>query len=85
MVQNLKAVQTDLNSINLEKITPLEQSNVLMKVRETILDDGSEGVSVTAPSGITIYPSNGVYCLFGIITFIVGACGCLFVLAFANE
>jgi hypothetical protein len=38
--------------------TQLEQSNVLMKLRETILDHGKDGDSLTTPDGISIYPNN---------------------------
>lgn len=50
----------------LEGITPeagkLERTNVLMKLRETILDQKAEGgVVVTVPPGITRYPHNRLF------------------------
>ncbi|MBU1706175.1 hypothetical protein KKG19_05640 [Patescibacteria group bacterium] len=61
--QNLKASLGEL-----EKTTPqttqLERSNVLIKLRETLLDHG-QSVSVTQPSGISIYPNNVAYAWFG--------------------
>jgi len=41
-----------------EAATPLERSNVLMKLRETLLDNTREGVKVTYPQGLDVYPSN---------------------------
>jgi len=38
--------------------TPLEKSNVLMKLRETLLDDSSSGHNVTYPGGMSVYPYN---------------------------
>jgi len=61
---NLKEAEAELSTIN-EESAPLERSNMLMKLRETILDDNSEGgVVVTAPAGISIYPHNKLYCLW---------------------
>jgi hypothetical protein len=48
--------------------TPLEKSNMLMKLRETILDDGSDGVSVTVPNGISVYPSNTLIAIWGTLS-----------------
>lgn len=44
--------------------TELEKSNMLLKLRETLLDHDSDGESVTVPSGIALYPDNA---LFGIL------------------
>jgi len=42
--------------------TDLEKSNMLIKLRETLLDHGEKGVHVTCPEGISIYPYN-VFCM----------------------
>lgn len=52
--------------------TPLEKTNVLMKLRETLLDSGGEGDVVTLPDGISVYPYNKAYAytalgLFGLM------------------
>lgn len=39
----------------------LEKSNVLMKLRETILDETESGTKVTHPDWISIHPFNGTY------------------------
>lgn len=71
--QNLKASLGEL-----EKVTPqttqLERSNLLIKLRETLLDHG-QSVTITDPNGISIYPNNVVYALFGwlgLMFFIIG-------------
>ena len=46
--------------------TPLEKSNMLMKLRETILDEG-KGTHVTLPEGISRFPYNT---LCSVVTFI---------------
>jgi len=61
---NLKSAQTELEKVD-DETTQLERTNVLMKLRETILDQGAEGQSVTEPSGISVFPNNGVWMLFG--------------------
>ena len=75
---NLTASLIELQSISAES-TQLERSNILMKLRETILDDGEHGSTITTPSGISIYPHNTAWMLWGIISFILnilGACYC---------
>jgi hypothetical protein len=41
--------------------TPLERSNMLIKLRETLLDHGQNGDHVTIPYGISVYPANAIY------------------------
>jgi hypothetical protein len=48
--------------------TPLERSNLLMKLRETIMDNTDSGTSVTAPEGISVYPNNGLLLVLGFIS-----------------
>lgn len=55
--------------------TQLEKSNVLMKLRETLLDVGEKSVSVTEPEGINIYPNNSIFFWWGWISAFLG---CLF-------
>ena len=54
--KNLKSAQAQLQKLNSkEELTELEESNALMKLRETLLN--SKG-SVTHPSMISFYPSH---------------------------
>lgn len=61
---NLKASSKELASIP-PTATQLEKTNVLMKLRETLLDQG-ECTSVTSPNGISIYPKNKLFFWLGI-------------------
>lgn len=54
--QNLKACQSEL--VNCLDASQLEQSNVLMKVRESLTDNGEKGTVLTVPPGISRYPFN---------------------------
>lgn len=54
--QNLKACQSELE--NCLDASQLEQSNVLMKVRESLTDNGEKGTVLTVPPGISRYPFN---------------------------
>lgn len=60
--KNLKASQKELSSLAPDS-SSLEKSNVLMKLRETILDSGEKGQVLTAPSGIEYFPNNGLWLL----------------------
>ena len=55
---NLKSAQTQLEYLSSkEDLTELEESNALMKLRETLLDEGS----VTHPFMISFYPNHVVW------------------------
>jgi len=59
-----------------EDSTALEKTNVLMKLRESLTDRGSDsGTSVILPEGITIYPNNVMYFWWGMLSV---AASCLF-------
>lgn len=63
---NLKAATEELRKVKPEA-TLLEKSNALMKLRETLLDDSQTGVKVTVPPGISVYPHNTFYAIWGTI------------------
>jgi len=67
---NLKASQKELQEIDSEA-TQLERTNVLMKLRETLLDDGESGQSVTQPDGISVYPNNAVLWFLGLLSMLM--------------
>src|SRR5512146_3192624 len=50
--RNLVASRAELARVS-ESTTQLERTNVLMKLRETLLDSGAKGVAVTVPAGIS--------------------------------
>jgi len=64
---NIKASYEELLTVNPDA-TQLEKSNVLMKLRETLVDDGEE-MTVTHPNGISVYPNNVLYFWWGLISF----------------
>lgn len=68
--ENIKSAYQELEQVNPDA-TQLEKTNVLMKLRETLMD----GNSVTVPSGIYKHPNNFVYVgLFGLfcVFFMIG-------------
>ena len=53
--ENLKSAQLQLQEvIKRENYTELDESNMLMKLRETILDSGENGQYLTLPLGISL-------------------------------
>lgn len=71
---NLKASLNELKSVSPEA-SQLEKSNVLMKLRETLLDNGENGSKLAAPSGIIYFPNNGLWLIAWIYfyaTFVIG-------------
>jgi len=71
---NINSAYEELKSLP-EDVTPLERTNVLMKLRETLTDEGETGVHITYPKGICNFPHNKFYfwmralCYFMIILF----------------
>ncbi|HWP61650.1 MAG TPA: hypothetical protein VN495_03535 [Candidatus Paceibacterota bacterium] len=57
---NLSAALSQLKALP-DNVSQLEESNVLKKLRETLLDHGKDGEHVTVPPGISIYPYNTFY------------------------
>ncbi|MDD5453967.1 MAG: hypothetical protein PHW62_00505 [Candidatus Ratteibacteria bacterium] len=60
-----------------QNATSLEKSNILMKLRETLLDNGNGRNSITAPPGISRYPDNKFYATAGaasLLFIIIGVC-----------
>jgi hypothetical protein len=80
--QNLKAAHAELSKVNSET-TQLERTNILMKLRETLLDHGKDGDHVTAPDGISVFPNNTVVFISGWVVFIM--VGISVILFFKNE
>ena len=75
---NIKNAYKELEDIP-EDASQLEKTNVLMKLRETLVDSNEDGVKVTVPSGISIYPHNVFYFWFGIISMIGSFLSCIFI------
>lgn len=77
---NLKASQEELLKIK-PNTSMLEKTNVLMKLRETLLDNGEKGTTITQPGGISVYPNNTAWAVFGWISFILLLFGCVVILS----
>ncbi|WP_299434315.1 hypothetical protein [uncultured Aquimarina sp.] len=70
--KNLKASQTELQ--NLKSNSALERTNVLIKLRETLVDTG-ERTKVTVPKGLAVYPNNmlwGILMLTAFLSLLIG-------------
>lgn len=70
--ENIENTLADLQSMTAEeRADNLIESNQLIKVRETLLDAGQSGDYVTSPSGISRYPNNGSFALWGCLSLLV--------------
>lgn len=70
---NLKSARNELAAVP-DDASPLEKSNMLIKLRETLLAHGKDGEYVTMPDGISRYPSNGLWAILitvGIISILI--------------
>lgn len=67
--KNLKASYAELSKVD-STTTSLEKTNMLMKLRETLLDSGEKGQKLTCPDGISKYPLNGLFALLTIVAII---------------
>ena len=70
----IETARKDLDTITKDS-TGLEKSNMLMKLRETLLDEGESGTEVTLPPHIAIFPLQWfwIICMtFGTICTILG-------------
>jgi hypothetical protein len=64
---NLTASLDELKQVRPDA-SQLERSNLLMKLRETLLDNGSSGDSLTVPTGISVFPFNTLFFFWSIIS-----------------
>ena len=70
-VDNVTASLVEVREVLANKsATPLEKSNVLIKLRESLLDNSDAGHSVTCPAGLAIFPHNLGVPLTFILSFI---------------
>ncbi len=66
---NLKVSEQELTKID-STTTSLEKTNVLMKLRETLMDNNKDGDNVTAPMGLSRYPHNLAFGLLRVVSLI---------------
>ena len=80
---NLSSASKELEILSPDA-SQLEKSNILMKLRETLLDKGENGAQhVTCPDGLSIYPRNVFFAIWGLIS-LLGAVGYFMVIFFDN-
>ena len=67
--QNMKSAYDELENLP-ENSSSLEKTNVLMKLRESLTDSGDSNgtTNVITPSGITVYPDNMLYFIWGFLS-----------------
>lgn len=66
----MKLAYEELDTLPVDA-TSLEKTNVLMKLRESLTDNDSNGTTgVIIPSGITVYPNNTLYFLWGTLSIV---------------
>lgn len=70
--RNLKASQSELQ--NLKSESALEKTNVLIKLRETLLDSGEKS-KVTVPDGLAVFPNNKLWAFLMSIAILAGFIG----------
>lgn len=75
--ENLVAARQEL--LDLDSDAPsLEKTNALMKLRESITDDSGDGVVVTVPANLPVYPNQTLYAVWLWSTLIIGiVSGCV--------
>lgn len=67
---NVKTSYNELVGLD-SAASALEKSNMLIKLRETLIDHGSKGDHITIPDGISRYPNNGAWAAWLWILFVV--------------
>lgn len=73
--ENLKVCQKELAETRGN--STLENTNVLMKLRESLTDEAEKGTKLTIPAGIYLYPNNALFLVanwisgFVIVAFII--------------
>ncbi len=70
--RNLKASQLELQTLQSE--SALERTNVLIKLRETLVDVG-ESTKVTVPKGLAVFPDNKLWAGLMFIAILAGFIG----------
>jgi len=81
---NLKTSLEELRALD-STSTVLERSNMLMKLRETLMDDGEKGASITTPPGISLFPMNTGLAVWGMVSLVMFFVGGAWVLLEADR
>lgn len=70
---NIKTSYNELNNLS-DSASSLEKSNVLIKLRETLMDQGTSSSEVTIPSGTSFYPNNTLWLILSIVDVLALIC-----------
>ena len=70
--KNLRESLTELE--NLKSESALEKSNVLLKLRESLLSSGKSS-SVIVPEGLSVYPNNKLWAFLSLLALILALVG----------
>ncbi len=73
--KNLKASYEELEKINPDSENTLERTNMLIKLRETLLDQGEKNEKVTVPDGLSVYPNNKLWAGLMVLAFLLLSAG----------
>jgi hypothetical protein len=73
--RNLQQAHDELEKLQGQELDKLTESNQLIKLRETLMRSGSEGASLDRPQGISRYPSNVAFCVWGSLSFALSCIG----------
>lgn len=76
---NLKTSLEELKALP-ATASPLEKSNMLLKLRETLIDHNKNGDEVTMPDGVSRFPNNMLWFVLGVVFGFLGVIGsfCLY-------
>ena len=66
--ENIKSSKIELE--NSRQSSTLEKTNVLLKLRESLVDGGEKGVRVTFPKGLAVFPHNKLLSVILIIALV---------------
>ncbi len=83
-VSNMRASLEELKQIKPDA-TSLEKSNVLIKLRETLTHKASGGAAISVPEGISIYPNNMAFMIWGWFSLVLLVAGVVLFLLGLND
>lgn len=76
--QNLKSAHAECQRAISDQVSQDQKSVILLKLRQTLMDHGSQGgEQVTVPPGVARHPNNVAWCVSGWILGIIAAPGML--------
>jgi hypothetical protein len=73
---NLVTARSELGNLSPDA-TSMEKSNMLIKLRETLIDHGKDGDKVTLPYSICLHPANGLYFMGFLAGILIAGCAVL--------